>query len=98
MGKRIKRISDAIFRADQSKIDQWFIRLDMETALAKRHNKVKQKVFEALNEGVEPSKIAEITGIPVATVYTWLKKAKKKDYIQEAKELKASMEQPHATH
>ena len=101
MGKRIARISRAIFGADQSTIDKWFMDLDREIVLAQRQNKVKQKLFEAINKGVEPSKIAEITGIPIKTIYTWIQKTKKQptlpeasDYIKEAKELKESMEKP----
>ena len=93
LGKRFKRISDAIFKADQPTIDQWFRDLDTEVALAERQKLVKEKIFQAIDKGIEVTKITEITGIPSKTIYTWIKKRKQKDYIKEAKEMVAKAEE-----
>jgi len=83
MSKIFKRISDAIFKADQATIDQWFQQIDNEITLAEKQEKVKAKILEALAKGVSPQKISEITGIPLRTIYTW-KTKKKKEQAQNA--------------
>jgi hypothetical protein len=103
MSKLFKRISDAVLKADQVTLEQWITNIDKEVQLVEKQNKIKAKIYEALEKGVEPKKIAQITGIPVGTIYTWRKRkkqwlamresVKEKDYIKEAKELKQSMEQ-----
>lgn len=77
MSKIFKKISDAILKADQTTIDQWFTQLDNEISLVEKQEKVKAKIFEALAKGVEPSKIAKITGIPLRTIYGWKKRKEK---------------------
>jgi len=94
MGKRIKRISDAIFGADQPTIDKWFADIDREVALAEKQESVKTKIFQAVDKGIEVKKLEEITGIPRRTIYCWLRKRKKKkDYVKEAMDLKQATEE-----
>jgi len=84
MGRRLKQISDALLGIDQSKIDQWFRDLDTQIASAEKQEAVKKKVFEAIDKGIEAKKIAEITEIPVGTIYTWIRRRRKKEEKQHA--------------
>ena len=75
--RTFRRISEAVLKADQPTIDQWFISLDQEIASAKKQVQVKAKVLEAYHNGVDGQKIHDITGIPLGTIYTWEKEDRK---------------------
>jgi Fic family protein len=100
MVNRKIQMAQALLTASQAKIDGWLHAID--TVISQKpdiqkyienKNLLMPKLLEARAKGVTLRELATITGIPHQTIAKWLKQAKEKDYIKEAKELVASTEQ-----